>query len=488
MLLSINKESRETIVGQLLAQIKSHIDNGTIKAGFRMPSSRELARSVGVNRTTIVHLYEELWAQGYIESTPGSYTYVRKRKPVIYPAAKDESENKKTGVIFLGRPDVNNEMAENFIKSLEKSEDGAIDLRHLIPDTRLLDKRQILNCMREVISDEIPDPFVYIHPRGYPPLREELVNHMKLHNIHTSDKNILITNGSQQSIQLILQVFSKPGDRIVLEAPTYSMLYPLLQFFRLEIIEVPLNQSGMDLNVLKRTIGEKEVRFIYTMPTYQNPAGISMPQAEREDLLRFCGEKNCIIMEDSMEEEMKYFGKAHLPLKSMDNNDLVLYLGTFSKVMAPGLRTGWIIGNHECIRQLTAVKTIFEISSGSLNQIFLQKFLRSGAYELHLRKLMRVYRKRMNIAINSVKKYIPAEKVIWSEPTGGFLIWLKLLSKPIDNIEEYFVRYGVKISDGRNYFRNIQTNNYIRICISKENESEIEEGIKRIGKAISELD
>jgi 2-aminoadipate transaminase len=171
----------------------------------------------------------------------------------------------------------------------------------------------------------------------------------------------------------------------------------------------------------------------------------------------------------------------------MDVNDRVIYLGTFSKVLAPGLRTGWIIANHECIRNLTAIKTIFEISSGSLNQIFLYRFLKSGSYELHLRKMMRAFRKRMNMTIDSIRKYVPAEKISWVVPTGGFLIWMKLQTKPVENIEGNFIKYGVRISDGRRYFRNPPVNNYIRISISQRNEQEIEEGIIRLGKAINSL-
>ncbi len=486
MLLSLKKDSSQTFVNQLIRQIEGLIDSGSIKPGYRLPSTRELAEIVGVNRTTIIHVYEELWARGYVESTPGSYTYVRKRKPALAKNARAENSGNSID-LFNNCLDVNPDQIEKFIKGMETAEKNIIDMAHLVPDTRLLDIKQISNCIRDIISGRDPDPFDYAHPRGFAPLREEIVKHMRLHNIYAHDDNVLITNGSQQSIQLIFQAFSKPGDKIVLEAPSYSMLYPLISIFHLEIIEVPVSKNGIDLKMLKKIAGKSKIRFLYTMPTYQNPAGISIPQSEREELLNFCESKNCIIIEDSIEEEMKYFGKAHLPLRSMDISDRVVYLGTFSKVLAPGLRTGWIIANKECIRNLTAVKTVFEISSGSINQIFLWKFLQSGLYELHLRKLMRAFRKRMNVAVSSIRKYVPAEKISWSAPSGGFLIWIKLLAKQDINIEDHFLKYGVRISDGYNYFNSPHHDKYIRISISKGNEKEIEEGIARIGVAIKEL-
>ena len=487
MLLSVNKDGSETIVNQLLRQIEGLIDSGSLTVGSRMPSTRELAEMVGVNRTTIIHVYEELWARGYVESTPGSYTYVRKRKPAIMHDDQTKNSENPNMDLFRSNVDINLHQIDRFIAGMEKTENDIIDMGHLVPDTRLIDKKQITNYIRDIITSQSPDTFDYVHPRGYPPLREEILKHMKLHDIYAEDKNILITNSSQQSLQLILQAFSKPGDKIIIESPTYSMLYPLLRIFCLNIIEIPVSPEGMDQKILEKTIGEKKVRFIYTMPTYQNPAGISIPQAGREKLLDFAGSKNCIIIEDSIEEEMKYYGKVHLPLRSMDVNDRVIYLGTFSKVLAPGLRTGWMIANQECIKNLTAIKTIFEISSGSLNQIFLYKFLQSGSYELHIRKMMRVFRKRMNVAISSIRKYIPGDKISWVVPSGGFLIWMKLQTEPVENIQDHFIKYGIRISDGNNYFKNTPANNYIRISISQRNEQEIEEGIMRLGKAINNL-
>ena len=203
--------------------------------------------------------------------------------------------------------------------------------------------------------------------------------------------------------------------------------------------------------------------------------------------MQICEGNDCIIIEDSIEEEMEYFGKAHLPLKSIDQNGQVIYLGTFAKVLAPGLKIGWIIGTSECIKKLTVLKSLFEISSSTINQMILYNFFNNGSFELHLRKTMRVFRRRMKVAINSIKKYIDTDLIEWNEPTGGYMIWIKLLTKPIENIEYHFRDYGVMIHNGKYFFMKDQPNNYIRICISQTNESEIEEGIKRIGEAIKAL-
>lgn len=369
-------------------------------------------------------------------------------------------------------------------KTIEK---GKINFLQLSPDTRLLDKKQIKTSMREVLNETAANPFDFTHARGYPPLRQEIARHVKLHNIHVEDRNILVTNGSLQSLQLIFQVFSKPGDYIAIETPTYSIVLLFIRIFQLKFIEIPLTNDGMDLEVLETALKEKPVRFIYTMPTYQNPTGVSMSQSKREKLLQLCEDRDCIIIEDSIEEEMKYSGKAYLPIKSIDRKGQVIYLGTFAKILAPGLRIGWIIGTPDCIKKLTVLKSIFEISSGTINQMFLYRFFNKGAFELHLRKTMKVFRQRMKVAIHSIKKYVPPDKIEWTEPNGGYMIWVKLLTRPMENIEHHIASYGVMIHNGKYFFVRKQPHDYIRICIAQVNEEEIEEGIKRIGEAIKAL-
>jgi DNA-binding transcriptional MocR family regulator len=487
MLLTVNKKSKVSLFEQIFSQISELINNGTLNTGTRLPATRKLAKTLGVNRTTIIRVYEELLVQGYIESTPGSYTTIRERQPVIFMREEENAENKFNLNIYRDNLNLQYDPIMYYLDNGKTIETGKINFLQLSPDTRLLDMRKIKASMREALDETETNPFGFAHARGYQPLRQEIVKQMKLHNIHAQDKNILVTNSSLQSLQLIFQVFSKPGDYIAIEKPTYSIVLHFIKIFQLKIIEIPITNEGMDLKVLHKVLNRKPVRFIYTMPTYQNPTGISMPQNKREVLLQLSENNDCIIIEDSIEEEMSYCGKAFLPVKSIDKRGQVIYLGTFTKVLAPGLRIGWIIGTTECIKKLTVVKSIFEISSSNINQIFLYNFFNKGAFELHLRKTIKVFKKRMKVAISSIKMYVPAEKIEWTEPNGGYMIWLKLLTIPVKNIENHFSDYGVMIHNGQYFFANIQPFNYIRICIAQTNEAEIDDGIKKIGEAIKVL-
>lgn len=486
MLLKINKSSKVSVFEQIFKHITSLINGGTLEVGSRLPSTRELSKTIGVNRTTIVRVYEELWVQGYIESTPGSYTTVRKRQPLVVMKEGGDNNSLKHD-IYRDHHNLEYDHLMYYLENGNIIERGKINFLQLSPDERLLDKKHVKIFMKDIFTNSENKPFNFGHARGYQPLRQEIVKHINLHNIHAVDNNLLITNSSLQSLQLIFQAFSKPGDYIIVENPTYSIILLFIRIFKLKPIQIPMSNEGMDLKTLKKVLKDTPIRFIYTMPTYQNPTGISMPQYKREELLKICTDKDCMIIEDSIEEEINYSGKAYIPIKSIDERGQVIYLGTLTKVLAPGLRIGWIIGTPECIKKLTVIKSIFEISSNSLNQIFLYNFFSKGAFELHLRKTIRIYKKRMKAAVFFMRKYVPQDKIEWTEPNGGYMIWVKLLTKPLGNIENHFSNHGVLIHNGKYFFVHEVSNDYIRICIAQTNEEEIEEGIKRIGEAIKAL-
>lgn len=486
MLLSIDKNKSEPIFDQIVNQIKSLIENGDLVDGFQMPSSRQLASSLGVNRSTVIRAYEELWSLGYFESTPGSYTRVRKRKSIKHVSTENSKKDKFWSNHFKGDYNLNYDRLNNYGKGVRDDSD-IINFQRLEPDSRLINKKAITACFRDALDETNQNIFGYCHSKGFEPLREAIASHMRLHSVNIDAENVLITNGSQNSLQLIFQSFVGKDDSIAVETPTYSMLIPLIKYYGCKVYEIPMLSDGLDLEVFKNVAAQNKIKLIFTTPTFQNPTGITMSQAKREELLSICEQNNILIIEDSIEEELKYFGKVHLPIKSIDNNDMVIYLGTFSKILAPGLRLGWIIADKECIKRLTALKTIFDLSTNTFSQLLMYQYCKSGQYELHIRKCLRAFRKRMKMALKSLKKYLPKDKASWEEPLGGFLIWINLKIDPNLNIDEHFAKFGVKVIDGKNFYISAPKEKFIRLSIAKCNEVEIEEGIKRIGEALRSI-
>ncbi|RPH33429.1 MAG: PLP-dependent aminotransferase family protein [Bacteroidales bacterium] len=489
MLLSIDKSKKETIFDQLVNQIKSLIESGDLQEGFQMPSTRQLGVSLGVNRSTVIRAYEELWALGYIESTPGSYTKIRKRKGLSKEILSTHHRESFWDELLTGAYKPDYDKLKKFSQMVRDENEHLISFNRLEPDSRLIDVKLINTCIREAMANSEHNIFGYCNPRGYEPLRRSIISHMRLHGVNAGDENILITNGSQNSLQLIFQAFISKDDYVAAESPTYSMLIPLIKYYRCKILEIPVTESGMDIDVFERFLHKYPVKMVYTMPTFHNPTSVTLSQGKREQLLSLCEKHKVIIVEDSIEEEMKYFGKVHLPIKSIDSHGVVIYLGSFSKILAPGFRIGWIIADKECVNRLTALKTIFDLSTNTFSQIVLYRFCKSGYYELHIRKFLRIFRKRMKAALKALKTYMPADKVTWQEPLGGFLIWLRLNVKADKvDLEDHFQTFGVKIIDGNSFFYNPPNEHYVRLSISKCNEEEIEEGVKRMVKAIEVLE
>ena len=317
------------------------IEDQVLTYGYRMPSTRTLAEKHGINRSTVYNAYQELWAMGYIESRPGSYSIVRHRQKLATIVSKTKAES------FNWNAKFSSEIAafHKFFKTVEQqipspSPKDLINFASLDIDARLFPVREFKKAIDLAIMEQNGNNFKYGGSRGLNSLRDYIASRLRIHGISATNDEILITNGSQNSIELVLKTLTQAGSEVVLERPTYSFALPLFQFYKNRILEVPMKDTGMDLDHLKWILENHKPVFIYTMPNFHNPTGITTDHLHREELLKLAESYQIPIVEDAFEEEMKYFGKVPLPIKSMDSKNLVVYLGTFSKVFAPGLRIG----------------------------------------------------------------------------------------------------------------------------------------------------
>jgi DNA-binding transcriptional MocR family regulator len=324
--------------------------------------------------------------------------------------------------------------------------------------------------------------------QGYEPLRQDIAHRLQIHGISATPDEILITNGAQQAIDLVLRLFGARDGHIALEEPTYANVIPLAHLHGLRISGVPMKDDGMNLQVLEEKMQKDPPSLVYTIPNFQNPTGITTSQVHREKLLHLCEQYKVPLIEDGFEEEMKYFGKVVLPIKSMDSKKAVIYLSTFSKVLFPGIRIGWIAADRECIARLTAIKRFCDLSSSTVIQAALSAFIRNGYYDLHLRRMHRIFRRRMTIALESLMSFMP-EGVRWTRPDGGYTLWVELPStyQSEDEFKKSLIKNGVLVSPGMYYFYGVREQKYFRLSISSLNETEISEGIKRLGSALNQM-
>jgi GntR family transcriptional regulator/MocR family aminotransferase len=489
MLLNIDKSSSTPVYKRIVEEIKNLINQGTLETGKPLPSSRSLAQKLGVNRSTVYQAYAELQAQGYLQSRPGSYNIVQKRR-------KEAAYNPKSRSLISWEKASSSEakrLYETFLcysperPKSSKLSDQFISLAALDPDPRLYPLEDFRKCLNTVLLNSGTESLQYGTYKGYRPLCEHIAQRLRLHGISVSDEEILITNGAQQGIDLVARVLGGPNKKAVVESPTYANVIPLLDFNGFKILGVPMKQNGMDLGALEKILDRENVSFVYTIPNFQNPTGITTSHYHREKLLNICLEHRVPIVEDGFEEDMKYFGKVDLPIKSIDDNNIVIYLGTFSKALFPGLRIGWITADKELIQRIAAIKRFADLTSSNLAQIVMHYFCQQGFYDRHLKRLHRVFRRRMQVALKALEKYLPST-VSWTRPVGGYTLWVKMPRKLNEvDLHEQLLAHGVTVSPGGYYFPNQHSSEYFRLSIARLNEQEIEEGIKRLGKALHKL-
>lgn len=490
LFIQIDRKTSEPIYRQIVQQIQTLIDNGTLSTGSKLPPSRVFAAKIGVNRSTVYRAYEELWALGYVEGRPGSYLTVRERIPIAH-----ELDDSTGGLVDWQNltsaylEDVVSEFSQYRPEGVKITKRECIDFSRLQIDPRLLPVERFRKSMNRTLYRDGEHILNYFPYAGYQPLREYIAQRMRIHGVAASMDNVLITNGSQHALDLITRVFAGPGKTVAVEAPTYANMLPLLRCNGVNIVEVPMLSDGADLEVLETVLQSQDISFFYTMPNFQNPTGITTDQAHRERLLEISMKYRVPIVEDGFEEEMKYFGKVALPVKSMDTDQIVIYVGTFSKVLMAGVRIGWIVAEKPCTDRLLAVKRFADIASNSLSQAAVYDFCIEGLYDLHIRKLHRVFRRRMQALQKAVSEYINPIYLECTRPAGGYLAWGSLPGEYIETgrIRNIFENYGVIVSYGNYYFARRPPNSGFRLSISMLDEDTIYEGVRRLGDAVTEL-
>jgi 2-aminoadipate transaminase len=343
---------------------------------------------------------------------------------------------------------------------------------------------------KKVLKEHGPQALQYGPTEGITPLREVLIKRMeKTRNIKCSLNQIIITSGSQQVLDLTPKVLINPGDYIVVECPTYIGALTAFNAYQPNYIPVQMDKNGMKTDELEEKLKEnkeKPIKFIYTIPMFQNPAGVSLSLERRKHLLEIAENYNIPILEDEAYSELNYSGEDIPPIKSMDKNDLVIYTHTFSKVLSPGFRLGWVVGNEEVIRKIAIAKQGADLCTNMLVQFIAKEYVESGLIEKQIPKIRRMYKRKRNIMLKALKENFP-EGSSWTKPGGGMFIWVTLPEK-IDTKEMFTEAVKAKVAyvHGAAFCTDGKGQNTMRLNFSNTDDDKIEEGIKRLAKIIKE--
>jgi 2-aminoadipate transaminase len=359
-----------------------------------------------------------------------------------------------------------------------------------MPSPKSFPIKLVGKIVKKVLKEHGPQALQYGPTEGLTPLREALIKRMeKTRNIKCNLDQIIITTGSQQVLDLVPKILINPGDYIIVENPTYVGALTAFNAYQPNYIPIQIDKDGMKTDELEEKIKankDKPIKFIYTIPEFQNPTGVSLSLERKKHLLEIAEKYDIPILEDEAYSELKYSGKELPSLKSMDTKDLVIYTHTFSKVLSPGFRLGWVVGNEEVIRKIAIAKQGADLCTNMFVQFIAKEYIESSLIDKQIPKIRRMYKRKRNIMLKALKENFP-EGSKWTKPHGGMFIWVTLPEK-IDTKEMFLDALKAKVAyvHGAAFCTDGKGQNAMRLNFSNTDDDKIEEGIKRLAKIINE--
>ncbi len=487
MQLQLERGASQALHRQIEAQIRDLIESGALEIGSRLPPSRQLAQALGVNRATVTTAYDALAAAGIVEATVGRGTEVvdRGARPNGHALPRSTEAGPDWPSILSKVLERRTPQSDAFAPRERAA--GRLDFTSLVPDERLFPVQRLRRCLDGVLRQDGATLLQYGPPAGYEIFRAVLAQRMRLVGVHVDAEDVLVVNGAQQGLDLFCRALLDPGDAVAVESPTYANLLPVLRLHRAEIVTIPMTPDGLDLDRLERVLQSRRIKFLYTMPHFQNPTGITSTLAHRRRLLEIASQHALTILEDGYEEDLRWGGGEMLPLRALDASGRVCYLGTFSKGLVPGFRVGWLVAHRDLLVHLATLKRNTDYHTSLVLQAALAEFCRHGDYDAHLRRLRRTYRSRMAAAQHAFTTHMPAD-VRWRVPQGGYCLWVELPTEiDFGALEARLVADGVHVTAGRHFFNGEAPYGCFRMSISRVGNEEIETGIEILGRHLKAL-
>lgn len=348
-----------------------------------------------------------------------------------------------------------------------------------------------MDDIREIMNDVLTDygkfALQYGNTGGLPELKTEILKMVKENeNISASDQEIIVTSGSQQGLYELAKIFLNPGDAVITEEPTYVGAISAFDANKADMHSIPLDDDGMKTDLaeeeIKKLISEgRKPKFIYTIPTFQNPTGITMSLERRKHLVEISNTYDIPLVEDNPYGELRYSGTRLPMLSALKGSNNVIYLGTFSKVMCPGLRMGYTIGPEKYIARTNLLKQAVDLSSSTFSQYVAWQYLKRGTIKLQIPKTVEQYRKKRDIMLKSLEEHFP-EGSSWSRPDGGMFLWASL-DKRVNTSDMLMdsVKEGIAYVSGNAFSPARVQSNSMRLNFTFSEEDQIRRGIEKLG-------
>jgi 2-aminoadipate transaminase len=369
--------------------------------------------------------------------------------------------------------------------------DDVISLAGGLPDTSTFPASSYAAIMQRVAADSCARALQYGPTDGLAAAKRCIVDVMAEEGMEVAPDDLLITTGGQQVIDLVCKTLIDPGDVIVAEAPTYPGAVPAFCAYQADVVQIAMDGDGMRVDELASTLDRLEAqgrrpKFIYTVPNFQNPAGVTLAEDRRRALVALARERELLILEDNPYGLLRYEGEPRTPLFALDGGEFVIYLGTFSKILSPGIRLGWTAAPRPVLEKLTLGKQAADLCSSSMTQHFVAAYFDGSRWQDYVRSLTEIYRRRRDVMLDALADHLPREAE-WTYPQGGLFIWATLPDY-IDTTDllARALRENVAFVPGRAAYVDGRGGSSLRLNFSGVQEDDIREGVRRIGKIVRE--
>jgi DNA-binding transcriptional MocR family regulator len=487
MQIKLDRHNGKALYLQIVDAVRGRIEGGQLPPYTRLPSSRQLAQQLSVNRITVVNAYAELEAEGLVKSHVGRGTFVAE-----VPAPISGEKGAAPWRPPLQKLPHHSLTPNQIIREMMRTDrhPGVISFALGSPASDFIPVVEFRQALNEVLRRDGVEALQYGDSIGYFPLRQTIATYLSGQGVDVAADDILITDGCQQALDLVLRVLGRDGDAVLVENPSYLGLLDIITSHHMTPIGVPTDEAGLQVENLEPLILRYHPQLLYLVPNFQNPTGATMPLERRQQLLEIAHRYNLPILEDNIYHELYHHTPPPGPLIGLDHGpgSLVFHASSYSKILIPGLRLGYLVAPSAMQEQVISLKQALDISTASLNQRALDVYLHSGHFDRHLDQTRRAYVTRRGVMLAAAERYFP-DTASWQTPQGGLYLWVQMDPAGPRAADLYLkaIDYGVAFGIGSVFFAHNPSHHTMRLNYAAQKPEAIEEGMRRLGKAWQEL-
>ncbi len=492
LVLSVDRTGPEPLHAQLASQIRRRIREGHLPPGTRLPSTRTLAHDAGVGRNTVVSAYDRLVAEGWLDSGVGQGTFVADHPPDSGGTPRGAEARHEDGPLrppqfawssLVARHATDS--ASGALLAPAGAEDG-YRFAGAVPDAASYPTESLQRIARDVFRDAGPDALGYGPADGHRPLREFIAARATREGAPARPDDVMIVGGMQQGLDLLARLFVTDGDVVVVESPTYANAIEIWRLYGARVVGVPLDEDGVDPIALARTLADTRPKLVYLMPSFQNPTGLTMSLSRRREVLDVARDASVAIVENHFDTELRYDGRALPPLRAFDTCGQVILVGTFSKMLCPGFRLGWILAPPAVRDRLLALKRVGDLSTSLPSQMIVSEFCRRGELDRHIARVRKHHAARRDAMLDALSRSFPSTVAV-TRPEGGMTIWCTLPPPGRARVvAERALERGVSIAPGEWFHPDGGGERSFRLSFVGETPERIRSGIEILARVVRE--